>query len=139
MKITIDEKNAEKIQAALDAINGRANEHVFRAEDIDALAERAEQKLSDLSLPQSSRSGSRVSAISGRPVAKSYRHKRIANHVTLIRGAKKWALVDVSQIELWPNQGGVFAVLISPEQKDELVEKLLTSKNVFVRVETKAE
>ena len=139
MKITIDEKNAEKIQAALDDVNGKATEHVFLAADIDALAESAEKKLADLSLPQSSRSGAIVSAISGRPVAKSYRHKRIANHVTLIRGSKKWALVDVSQMELWPNQGGVFSVLISPEQKAELVEKLLTSKNVFVRVANTAE
>lgn len=103
MKIKITENTIDAIQAALDAVNGRAHAHTYTAADVLALAQSAEAKLKSLRIPSRLRSGSTVRATSGDKLAKAYKGRVIRTTVTLVRGSREWFLTDVHALEHWPD------------------------------------
>ncbi len=66
MKIKVSDDNAAKIQAVLDAVNGRSNEHTYRVYgDIAALAVAADTRRADLRLSKREAKGIQVVSVSG--------------------------------------------------------------------------
>jgi hypothetical protein len=125
MKIKIVEENAEKIEAALKAVNGRATGHTFTDfSSIEEVAEKAEEALDDLDMPASYRRGARYCADSGSPVANAYQSARKGTHITIERGTKGWYLVAVETRWLYPDQGGQSWLYLTEGQDEALVKRL---------------
>jgi len=126
MKINLS--NTDRIEDALLKANGAAREYTFTtAEELRALAAEAERKLGALLTRYDLHRGARYCATSGAPVAKSYRKDRIATRVTLERGTEDWFLVDVTRVQLYPDQGGGRLLTLTPEQDQNAVERLRKS------------
>lgn len=120
--ILITETNAEAIEFALTAVNGRATAHCYTTfGEIRAEAERAERKLSDLLEARSKHVGARYVSQSGGRVASSYRRSRVVTRITLKRGAKGWYLEAVKQGLLWPNETGGAYLRLTPAQDCAIV------------------
>lgn len=103
MKIKITDANLDAVQAALNAVNGRARAHTYTASNILALAQGAEAKLKSLRIPSRLRSGATVHATSGDKLAKAYKGKVIRTYATLVRGSRDWFITDAHALEQWPD------------------------------------
>jgi hypothetical protein len=123
MKIAIDLKNADKIMAALEAVNGRAREHTFcMFLQLSDLAEKAEKELTAL-VNKSDAAGALFIATSGHEMPKSYKYPRVATEVILERGAKGWFLTSVAGAAIY-NSGGKGYLVLTPSQDAKAVERL---------------
>ena len=123
MKITIDQKNADKIMAALEAVNGRAREHTFcMFLQLSDLAEKAEKELIAL-VKKSDAAGAVYVATSGREMPNSYKYARVATKVILERGAKSWFLISVEGAAIY-NSGGDEYLILNQTQDTKAVERL---------------
>jgi hypothetical protein len=129
MKITIDQKNADKIMAALEAVNGRAREHTFcMFLQLSSLAEQAEKELTAL-VNKSDAAGALYIATSGGEMPNSYKYARAATKVTLERGSKNWFLISVEPAAIY-NSGGNEYLILSPSQDAKAVERLRSKYRV---------
>lgn len=129
IKITI--ANSAAIEAALHAVNGRATAHAYTAaNEVVNASERGEMELEKLGLPKASRSGAFVKSCSGSRVANAYRGIRLGTVLTLERRSSAWYLVGVSQVTL-KQEGGRDKLLVSQEQKDQLLARLADSLTVY--------
>lgn len=116
--IKIEAANIAAIAAALAEINGKSIQHTFSAEEILAVANRAEKSLEELGIAKSNRKGALLVATSGSPVAKCYKSGRNANMATLSRTATGWVLTDAVMETIWPSQGGERQLYLTEQQRD---------------------
>jgi len=108
MKIKVSDDNAAKIQAALDAVNGRANEHTYRVYgDIARLVIEAELRRADLRLSKREAKGIQVVSVSGEAVPTAYKWRRNATRVELTYCATGWCLTDLASTTIYPEGGGI--------------------------------
>ena len=125
--ININEKNAEKITAALLAANGRANSHTLtRARQIRDIADAANDYLSNLGLSKACMVGAKVSFTSGGDVPNAYKWQRKATHVHLERRKSGWFLNSIEGIEIWGNAPKT-GYLLTSEQDRIVVAKTRSS------------
>ena len=102
--ININDKNTEKITAALLAVNGRANSHtITSARQIRDIAETANDCLCDLGLSKARMVGAKVVFTSGGDVPNAYKWKRKVTLVQLERRKSGWFLNAIEAIEIWGN------------------------------------
>jgi len=102
--INISDKNTEKINAALLAVNGRANSHtITSARQIRDIADAANDCLRDLGLSKARMVGAKVAFTSGGDVPNAYRRKRKVTRVHLERRKSGWFLNAIEAIEIWGN------------------------------------
>ena len=112
MKIKITDSNAAKIQAALDAVNGRASEHTYCVYgDIARLVTEAETRRTDLRLSKREAKGMRLRCVSGARVATSYNWKRKATWVELTYCATGWCLTEIHLFDVYYTGGFIRTVL----------------------------
>lgn len=117
MKIKIDGKNIDKITAALDAVQGKANARVLFAGAVSNLAELAERQLYRLDIPKKYREGARVIFFeAGLPSA--YKYRADTTRIELVRGKAAWYLVDASRIGIYPKQKGNNHLMLTDHQLD---------------------
>jgi hypothetical protein len=103
MRINVSTAPAPKLQAPLDAVNGRATSHtITRPEEVRSIAKEAETALDKLGLPQAHRRGARAEHVSGKGLPNAYRHTGIATRLLFERGSKAWFLVDVQRARAYP-------------------------------------
>jgi hypothetical protein len=122
MKINI--KNRDKIQAALDSVNGRAVSHVMSASDVSDIAARADRKLSESGIPIKSRRGVRAQHVPAGP-GKSYARKGrhvVTNNVVLERGASGWFLVSCERVEIWADASEKNRIILTDGLADMIRE-----------------
>lgn len=121
MKIRIHEDNAEKIIAALKAANVRDGVHKYTEwQEIDYLAQQAENRLNSVSLPIKARSGATFTSTSGEKVANSYKYMRAATQVTITRGSKDWFLTDVQSTSIGTSSPAP-RLTLTPDQDAEVI------------------
>lgn len=130
MKIKLIPQNLEKIQAALDEINGKATKHVYTAQDVLKEAEEAEHKLRGL--PKVLQVGAKAYAESGESLPNAYKHSRVVNYVRIERFASGWFLTDLGTKQAWRDTVSL-SVSISPEQGEELTWRILENRRVFIK------
>jgi hypothetical protein len=107
MKIKVSDDNAAKIQAALDAVNGRASEHTYRTYgDIARLVTEAETRRADLRLSKREAKGIQVVSVSGDAVPTAYKWSRNATRVELTYCATGWCLTDLASTTIYADGGG---------------------------------
>ena len=121
MKIKINEQNRAALQSALEKSNGTATAHTFRhVIDLIDRARQAEDKLQQLDLKKSSRSGAIAKASSGGSVAHSYKYSRITSTATLVRGSSAWFLIALSTSETYRRTAGDTFVSLTASQDAEV-------------------
>ena len=82
MRINVSTAPTPKLQAPLDAVNGRATSHtITRPEEVRSIAREAETALDKLGLPQAHRRGARAEHVSGKGLPNAYRHTGIATRL----------------------------------------------------------
>ena len=117
VKIKITEANLEKIQAALDAVNGKATEHTYsRAETVISIANRAEVVVLSM-LAKKDAKGARFISNSGSTMPNSYRYSRKGTQLVMERTSKGWTLTEVAEITLWKEGGKDYLRLTLAQDK----------------------
>lgn len=124
MRININ--NTAKIDAALEAVNGRATSHtVTSASDVRRIAASAESRLAPIA--KARRRGASVAYRPSGP-GKAYArkgHHVITTRITLERGASGWFLTGCERCEMWSDSPELFAIRVTPDQRDEIVSAAL--------------
>jgi len=132
--IRIIEANSAAIEAALKAVNGRAEAHAYTAfGEIEILAETAEARLEALGLPKTRRTGALWTETSGSAVSSSYAKKafgRAATRVRLQRRPSGWYLVGTVATTIGASGGGKGELILSAEQDAEAVRRLRAGYSV---------
>ena len=113
MKIKVEQKNAEIIESALKAVNGRARSHAYTEySEIAVLADESEKKVlalvGGLVGSQKAAVGAVVESTSGGNVANAYAkvaRVRVGTTVTLERCATGWFLVGVAAAKVYQSGG----------------------------------
>ncbi|MBB5046856.1 hypothetical protein HNR60_001605 [Rhodopseudomonas rhenobacensis] len=117
-KIRIDNDNTAALQAALDAVNGKASAFTLRyASTLVHIAARATARLDRLAVPTAERAGTVVSYRTAGPSAKSYNGGRsaIGTAVELTAGAGgQWYVTSVQRAEVYPRNPAVEKLIGSP-------------------------
>ena len=136
--IRITESNAPAVEAALEAVNGRASTHAFTAySEIAPLAVAAENAVLTLLDSQRHAVGARYVATSGAPVANRYDFKRRGTIATLERRATGWFLIAAEACDLYTTSGGRRRLLLTPAQ-DGRAGEVLRRRYSVIRPETVA-
>ena len=127
IKITM--KNAQKINAALDAANGKATSHTIRsAATICNIADDAEARLS--ALPKSERKGATLVHIPAGPSASAYKYAAATTRIVIERRATGWFLISAERAEVYPRAAQRTAMTISPAQRDEIARRAVSEFNI---------
>ena len=115
MKIKIDSKNIDKITAALDEVQGKANARILFAGAVSALAHIAEEQLDRLDIPKKYRQGATVIFYeAGLPSA--YKYRAETTRLDIERGKSAWYLVGVSRITIYPREKGICRLQLTEQQ-----------------------
>ena len=132
--IKIIPDNFAAIVAALSAINGRSAEHCYTsADEIEALAKYAENRLEHFGLPKAERAGARLYATSGDTVPNAYKYGRKATFVLLERKGAGWYLTDVQPSNIF-KEGGRRSLQLTKEQDERAVATLRKQYSVAAGV-----
>ena len=122
--IKIEEANAQAIEAALKAANGKAKDHVYKEfGEILFLAQYAEQSMERMGIAKARRAGASVEATSGKPVPNAYKYSRAASRVKVERRSSAWYLTDIELVTIWKD-GGVVSIQLTKAQDEEAVANL---------------
>lgn len=131
--IKIIPSNAAAIEAALKAVNGKAEAHAYTSYyEIVELVANADAELARIDLPRSMHAGAEYRALSGEKVNGTYAKKartRAATRVRLERRSSAWYLTSIEAAEVW-QQGGSQRLVITPEQQAEALKRF--SASLFV-------
>ena len=126
--IIIKESNRDRLEAALHEVNGRAQRHAItdlaELEDIASMATTTRLQ----PLTQAEQRGAEVDYLPpGGVEASSYGGYRVVTtRVRLRRQASGWALVGAEKEEQSPSGAEQMELLISPAQRDRLIERTLS-------------
>ena len=110
---------AARINAALEAVNGRATQHTFRGNsDLAEVARMAETALDKIGLPKGERKAAVATMVSGDKLPSAYKWSRnvVRTSVTIERGPRDWFLVAVERSE-GGDPPGQPTVTISADQR----------------------
>ena len=106
MKIKICEKNREKIEKALEAVNKKKISHTYTTyEEIAEISERAERKVYNLLGKKNIMKGAIFESTSGGSVPKCYKYSREATFIEMTRGSSAWFLICVSPARIFDKGG----------------------------------
>lgn len=122
MKIKICVENLFKIQAALDAVKGNAQEHCHIASDVILTAQAFEQKAQVLGLPKAYRKGLKANHGAFIAMPLSYKYQRKVTIINLERGSKDWFLIGVFSDSVFPNESGACDLILTQEQDQIVVD-----------------
>jgi len=123
MKIRIDRE--QKIQAALDAVNGKATRHVAGHHTAHAIAQRAEKWLEKRGCPKKSRKGTSVTYTPEGPASMSYGYTCKSTWIRMERGSQHWFLVGAGQETIYPKQAERFSVRMERDAAVAIVRSAL--------------
>ena len=130
MRIKVTDANHERLKAALNGANGKAQKHTASPDDILVLANRAERSLMAAGIPGHARAGAEVIWHAAGPAAKAYGYKMTRTYVALSRGRRDWFLTEVKRIGVYPQQSERYRIGISTAQRDRIVATALRTFEV---------
>jgi len=116
--------NTHKIEAVLREVNQKSTAHTYTSFDqIEALVEDAESRLTNLLKAKKHFVGARFDAASGFAVGNSYKYSRIGTQVTLTRKPTGWYLTAVASTIVY-KEGGKKCLRLT-EAQDAIVYKVV--------------
>ena len=126
IKITVE--NTAAIEAALKAVNGRAEAHTYTsAYSIIAMADRFGASLDKLGLPKGMRAGARYISQSGSVLPAAYKNTAITTRVMIERRSNAFWLVAVNHDRLYPRSKPFTGMVLTEAQDDKAIEVLRQS------------
>lgn len=130
MKIKIDIKNNEAINAALEAVNGKATSFtITSAKEVLDAVKAVETKLAVL--PKAERKGAKAHYRPTGPSASSYKYMAKTTRITIERGATDWFLTGVFSEGVLPKASERMIISISKAQADEIQRRAIADFNIF--------
>ena len=130
--IKFDIKNAAKINALLDSVNGRASGHTYcQFEDFKTEAERFISKIEALLGGKKYALGAKFSIESGDSVPNAYgrfgkdvyKYTRIGTRISLECRASGWFVTDIQRADIWA-RGGESKIVLTQAHHDQAVKVL---------------
>ena len=116
----------DKIQDALEAVNGKASTHTYTtADEIRDVAKIAEDQLAASGVPLAERAGCTITATSGGAVANSYKNRRNATRIILVRGSGAWYLTEVVGTQIYPAGPGKPSIVLSDKAREAVIRSAL--------------
>lgn len=143
--IKLTDANAEKIEAALDAVNGKASKHAITSyARVAAIAELFEIDLAERGVAKSRQRGAIFEyAPDGKDLPKAYRNSAITTKLVIERRPTGCFLIGVERDRLYPGSSGTDVTHITEEQAELIKEKafkgLLVSESPAEVIEGKRE
>ena len=93
----ITDSNVDRIEAALKAVNGKADRHTFTdAIDIARAATEAEQRLDEIGILKADRPGTFASVWSGYDLPNSYKYQPQRTMIVIVRRTAGWYLDTIT-------------------------------------------
>jgi len=130
MKINI--KDDIKINAALRAVNGRSASFCYTdAYQIRALADRANDMLTERGVYKKNAPGSILTARMAGPSANRYKYSANANSVTLTRTSGAWFMTDVGMEIVYPREKELFALTVQPDAGADIVAQAMANISIL--------
>ena len=125
--IKIEQKNAEKIAAALAEINGKATAHTFTTfADVQRQVDSAEKQLAVL-LKKKDWAGAVSVVLSGYDVCRPYKYQRVGTQIRIERHPSGWFLTEIEEARLFAKGGdGRGLIYLTEEQTEAAKANLLT-------------
>ena len=118
--IKVNTANAERINAALSEIEGRATARTLDADDLIEIAERSEKEVAARTfLPKSHQTGAVVTYRMGLNLPNRYRYAPEYTEVTLGRRKSGWFLLSARRVRGNVKQAEYFAISLSQEAAAE--------------------
>lgn len=74
-------------------------------------------------MPKAARKGASLTFRPAGPSASAYKYRAITTLIVIERRATGWFLVNVQRDEVFAKQGGIYAMRITPEQRDEIARR----------------
>lgn len=117
------------LRSHLSKVNGKANAHVLRANDIVEVAEQGERILEERGVSKKNRVGTEIEfRRAGKKANATYARKASPQNTTfirLVRVADGWRLVEAVRQIVWCNQKEHREYFVSSHAKDDIVRKAL--------------
>ncbi len=135
MKIKIEAKNRDVIEAALKAVNGTASRHTYGSfVDVENAMRYADVQMDRLGIPRGYRKGAKYIEQSGDTLPKAYGYEAKTTTITIERGSSAWYLVEVKESGLYPRSKPLMRLTMTAEQ-DGIAVAQLRKKYVVARKE----
>jgi hypothetical protein len=123
IKITVE--NTAAIEAALKAVNGKAEAHTYTsAYSIFAMADRFDARLDKLGLPKGMRSGARYISQSGSILPAAYKNTAITTRVVIERRSNAFWLIAIEPDRLYPKSKPFVGMILTEAQDAKAIEVL---------------
>lgn len=113
MKINITD--TAKLQAALDAVNGKAKAFTLGVVEVRQAAEEADYRLAASGVPKGERQGATVRYSPAGAESGAYKWTSRSTRVFLLRGASSWYLTGCHAVEVYPRQKEVLSISLTPD------------------------
>jgi len=122
--IKFDVKNADKINAILDEVNGIAASHTYNkftdmVADCNSQISRAENLVDG----KKHAVGIKIIVESGYSVKSAYKYTRIGTQVTLECRSSGWFITDITRADIWA-KGGQSTIHMTPSHHERAIEVL---------------
>jgi hypothetical protein len=129
MKIKIDLKNNSALNAALDAVNGKAAAFTVRcALELTRIAAAAERRLE--ALPKDQRKGAVANYRPAGPSASGYKYAAKSTRVTIERGSSGWFLTAAVSVDVYPKRPESMEITITAEHAAEIQRRAISEFRV---------
>ena len=122
--IKFDVKNAEKINAILAQVNGKAVDHTYKTfADMVAACNFEMSRAESLVGGKKFAVGIKIIVESGHSVKSAYKYTRIGTQVKLECRASGWFITDITRADIW-QKGGASTILMTPAHHERAVSVL---------------
>lgn len=118
MKIRITD--TARVQAAIDAVAGKAAAFIAGAGDLHYASRRAELVLDDKGLPVAKRNGAGLVHTPAGPTSSGYKFGAISIRTTMIRSTSGWWITNIERCKVFPNNREKLQVKVLPWQATEI-------------------
>lgn len=113
---------SEAVQAALNAINGRAEAHAITLHsEVVAVCERVEEHLAERGVAISRMTGVEAVYRPAGPSAGAYKYRAKTTLIRIRRVADGWRLIGVESSEVHPKQGERFEIHVPQSTRDAIL------------------
>ena len=122
--IKFEKTNAEKINAILDTVNGRASDHTYHTfNHFSVDAEALIWKIENLLGGKKYCPGAKFSIESGGSVPSAYKYTRIGTRISFECRASGWFVTEIKRADIWA-KGGESKIVLTPAHHDQAVNVL---------------
>lgn len=140
MRILINEKNASKIKAALEKVNGGAHAHTITSfAEVAKVAARFESELAGRGLSKTRQTGVVCTyRPNGKDLPNAYKFAATTTEIELTKTSIGWALTSAIREKKFPGAKEHFLMALSDEQAEIIREAVMKDIVITSRVDDRA-